>query len=115
MKLSIPHGPPERLLWCVAFILGAISPILGDRLEIRAERAFFVSSPDRSGAVETCSWIAPVVILVGLALLSLLVVAVSRVRSAKGLYALRLKQWAIVFLAFALGLCVAALFIPARI
>ncbi len=114
MKLSVLQEKPEWLLWCIALTVGATFPILGDRLEMRAEEAYSHSFPGNIGAVQSCSWIAAVVVLLGLALVVFLAVVVSRIRRTQGRCSLRLWQWASLILSFLLGLCVASLFIPVR-
>lgn len=109
MNASIPH----RTLVCgVAFAVGATSILFGNWLEALAEGRGLASFPYKSGVVGACSWIAPSVVLTGLALLSVFEIVVWRTSASRKWFLL--KCWAVGFVAFVVGLIAGGAFIPVR-
>jgi peptidoglycan/LPS O-acetylase OafA/YrhL len=109
MNASIPH----RTLVCgVAFAFGASSILLGYWLESLAEGRDLSSFPFKSGVVERSTWIAPCIMLTGLALLSVFEVLVCR-KSSSGKWLL-LRCWVVGLAAFVVGLIAGGFFIPVR-
>ena len=109
MNASIPH---RTLVCSVAFAFGATSILLGNWLESVAEGRDFSSFPFKSGIVDKSSWIAPCIVLTGLALLSVFEVVVCRTSSSSKWFLLRC--WVVALAAFLVGLIAGGAFIPAR-
>jgi hypothetical protein len=96
----------------VAFCLGASSILFGNWLESLAEGRALSSFPFKSAAIDQCAWIAPCVVLTGLALLTVFVLTVCG-KSSDSKWG-PLRRWAIALAGFVVGLIAGGVFMPTR-
>ena len=111
MNISVPR---RKLYYYLAFALGVTSILLGNHLELLAERHYISTFPSQLGHVESCFWVAPGVVLTGLVILCVFGILTFRPGASQKYFPGLLKHWTIAFAVFALGLIAGGALLPVR-
>lgn len=111
MNRPIGH---RRLIYVIAFTLGMGSVLLGNHLERLAEERYFSLISLEPGAIDRCSWIAPIVMVLGGVVVSVFASVSFRIQESAAGSRIFLKQFAAALLSFFAGLIAGGTLIPVR-